>query len=112
MLNSDEKAFYEENGYIVVRGMFTLEECATLRTECHNLAERLMQIKNINAAWGSAKELEGAAETVVLHCHDVQFQSAAFARLIVDERFTGVAASIIGPNVQLHHSKMFINVTV
>ena len=38
----------------------------------------------------------------------MQFQSAAFARLIVDERLTGVAADIIGPNVQLHHTKMFI----
>ena len=45
----------------------------------------------------------------MLHCHDVQFYSAAFSRLIVDERLTGAAADIIGsPNVQLHHTKMFI----
>jgi phytanoyl-CoA hydroxylase len=28
--------------------------------------------------------------------------------LLVDERLTGVAQGIIGPNVQLHHTKMFI----
>jgi ectoine hydroxylase-related dioxygenase (phytanoyl-CoA dioxygenase family) len=46
--------------------------------------------------------------TSILHCHDVQFQSAAFARLILDDRLTSVASDIIGPNVQLHHTKMFI----
>src|SRR5262249_12638521 len=79
MLNAEQKAFYDENGYVVVRGMFTPEECAAYRAECHALAERLQKIRNINATWGSAKELDGAADTVVLHCHDVQFQSAAFA---------------------------------
>lgn len=110
MLTAEQKAFYDENGYVVVRGMFTPEECAAYRAECHTLAERLQKTRNINAAWGSAKQLEGAAETVVLHCHDVQFQSAAFARLLVDERLAGAASSIIGPNVQLHHTKMFIKV--
>jgi ectoine hydroxylase-related dioxygenase (phytanoyl-CoA dioxygenase family) len=38
----------------------------------------------------------------------VQFRSAAFSRLLVDERLTGVFTSLIGPNVQLHHNKMFI----
>jgi ectoine hydroxylase-related dioxygenase (phytanoyl-CoA dioxygenase family) len=50
-----------------------------------------------------------AEKTVLLHCHDVQFHSAAFSRLIVDERLTSIAADLIGsPNVQLHHNKMFI----
>jgi ectoine hydroxylase-related dioxygenase (phytanoyl-CoA dioxygenase family) len=28
--------------------------------------------------------------------------------MMLDPRFTSIAQSIIGPNVQLHHSKMFI----
>ena len=40
--------------------------------------------------------------------HDVQFRSAAFTRLLVDPRLTAVFTSLIGPNVQLHHNKMFI----
>ena len=47
-------------------------------------------------------------ETAVLHCHDVQFYSATFARLIVDLRVMAIATGIIGSNVQLHHTKMFI----
>ena len=108
MLTDDQKAFYEQNGYVHVPGLLTPDEAANYRTEVQSLMERLAAIRNIDATWGSARELEGAAKTKILHCHDVQFQSAAFARLIADERLTGVAADIIGPNVQLHHTKSFV----
>jgi hypothetical protein len=108
MLSPEQRAFYEENGYVLVPGLLTPDEAAALRHETHALMERLSAIRNINATWGSAKDIAGGAATQLLHCHDVQFQSAAFARLIVDERVTGVAADIIGPNVQLHHTKAFV----
>jgi hypothetical protein len=89
--------------------MLTAEEAAAYRCEVHELAQRLARIRDIDATWGSAAEVGGGkGRTALLHCHDVQFQSAAFARLIVDDRLTGVASSILGPNVQLHHTKMFI----
>ena len=108
MLTDEQLAFYRENGYIVVPGLITPEEAAAYRQETHALMARLSQIRSIDATWGSAKDIAGGAVTQLLHCHDVQFQSAAFARLIVDERLTGVAADLIGPNVQLHHTKAFI----
>jgi phytanoyl-CoA hydroxylase len=107
MLTQQQMAFYEENGYVHVRGLFTREEAALLRSEAHALAERLAQVRSIDATWGSARAAT-TQQTKLLHCHDVQFQSAAFARMIVDERLTGAAADIIGPNIQLHHTKMFI----
>jgi len=110
MLSPEQVAFYRDNGYLLVSGLLSAAEAEAYRRECHALAERLSAIKNIDATWGSARGLSAeAAKTQVLHCHDVQCQSAAFARLIVDERLTGAAADIIGsPNVQLHHTKMFI----
>lgn len=109
MLTPEQKEFYAENGYVVVRGLLSPDEAANYRNECHALANRLQEIRNIDATWGSARGIAGADQkTSVLHCHDVQFQSAAFAKLIVDDRLTSVAADIIGPNVQLHHTKMFI----
>jgi phytanoyl-CoA hydroxylase len=110
MLTGEQLSFYRENGYVLVERMFTPAEAAALRRECHELAARLSAERNIDATWGSARAvMEQAKTTAVLHCHDVQFQSAAFSRLIVDERLTGAAADIIGsPNVQLHHTKMFI----
>lgn len=102
--------FYQDNGYLLVEGLLKPEEAAELRRECHELAERLSAHKNIDATWGSAREaVAEAKDTKIYHCHNVQFYSAAFSRLIVDPRLADVAADIIGsPNVQLHHTKMFI----
>ena len=110
MLTHEQKAFYQENGYLLVEGLLDREEAEVFRQECHALSERLSAHKNIDATWGSARKgVMQAEKTVLLHCHDVQFYSAAFSRLIVDEHVTGVAADLIGsPNVQLHHNKMFI----
>lgn len=110
MIDSDQLGFYRENGYLLVEGMLTKGEAADLRRESHALAERLSAHESIDATWGSARGAVAAAvDTKILHCHNVQFYSAAFTRLICDPRLTDVASEIIGsPNVQLHHTKMFI----
>jgi phytanoyl-CoA hydroxylase len=110
MLSRKQLDFYHENGYLLVENLLTRDEAEFYRRECHDLAARLSTDERIDATWGSAREaVAQAVDTKVLHCHNVQFYSAAFSRLIVDERFTAVAADIIGsPNVQLHHTKMFI----
>lgn len=110
MLTSEDLDFYNTNGYFVARGVLTTDEAGILRQECHELAARLGAQHSIDATWGSAREaIPGAADTKILHCHNVQFYSAALSRLLVDPRVTDRAAAIIGsPNVQLHHNKMFI----
>jgi phytanoyl-CoA hydroxylase len=109
MLTTEQLAFYHDNGYLLVQGLLSREEAEALRRECHQLAERLATKYNTDPTWGSARELGGAKATSLVHCHDVQFQSAAFSKLLVDDRLTSVAAAIIGSeNVQLHHTKMFI----
>lgn len=110
MLNQEQINGYHENGFIVIPGLLTKEEAALYRRECHELADRLNKEGEDDATWGSANEaVATAVKTVLRHCHDVQFYSAAFSKLIVDARITDVAAHIMGtPNVQLHHTKMFI----
>jgi ectoine hydroxylase-related dioxygenase (phytanoyl-CoA dioxygenase family) len=108
-MNNDLIKFYRENGYVLVPGLFAAE-AAELRNECHALAERLSKNEDLDATWGSArKAVMGAMATKILHCHNVQFYSAALTRLMTDPRLTEYAAAIIGSeNVQLHHNKMFI----
>lgn len=110
MLTEEQIAFFRENGYILVKGLLTKEEAAMYRQEVHDLLARLQQYDEMDAAWASGKETSAEAKnTKIFHCHNVQFYSAAFSRLMVDERVTGVASDVIGsPNVQLHHSKMFV----
>ena len=101
MLTVEQKAFYAEHGYVHVRGLLTPEEAAAYRAEVHAIAARQGET---DATWESVK----GSGTAITHAHDVQFRSAAFTRLLVDERLTAVAQDVIGPNVQLHHTKMFI----
>jgi phytanoyl-CoA hydroxylase len=104
-LTQVEKDLYQEQGYLHVSGLLTPEEAAAHRAECHWLAERT---GNTDATWSSVRSSDGGPQLRLSHCHDVQFYSAAFTRLLVDPRLTRVAQGIIGPNVQLHHTKMFI----
>jgi phytanoyl-CoA hydroxylase len=110
MLTKEQVALYQEHGYLLVERLLSAREAQELRQECHALAERLSVHANLDATWGSARKLGAQAQqSSVMHCHNVQFYSAAFSRLIVDERLTRAAADLMGsPNVQLHHTKMFI----
>ncbi len=108
MLTAEQKQFYADNGYVVVRGLLSPEEAAQYRQEAHDLIRRLSEIRNIDSTWGSAATEAMGKKTSLLHCHDVQFQSAAFLRLLANEKLAEAASDIIGPNVQLHHTKMFV----
>lgn len=100
-LTNEQKNFYQENGFVHLPGLFTPDEAADYRAQLHALAARQA---NPDATWASVK----GSGTSIQHCHDVQFKVAAFTQMLVDPRFTQVAQDIIGPNVELHHTKMFI----
>ncbi|MCL6475419.1 MAG: phytanoyl-CoA dioxygenase family protein [Firmicutes bacterium] len=109
-LTPEQVQFYRENGYLLLKSVFTREEAQYLRDEAHALIHRLAQVyseNGINAAWGSAREVT-SLPTQLLHCHNAQYHSAAFARLMLDSRLTDRIADLIGENIQLHHTKLFI----
>lgn len=101
ILTAEQRHSFVDHGFVHVEAMFTAEECGIFRRELHALADRL---GNPDATWASVKN----AGTTITHCHDVQFESAVITRLLTDPRFTRAAQALIGPNVQLHHTKMFI----
>lgn len=107
MLTGDERAFYDENGYILIKGLLDRAEARGLREEAHALIDRLSPHADMEATWGSARGLT-ETRTQLLHRHNVEFFSSAFTQFLIDDRFTARAADIIGPNVQLHHTKLFI----
>jgi ectoine hydroxylase-related dioxygenase (phytanoyl-CoA dioxygenase family) len=104
-LEQADKDLYQQQGYLHVKGLLSPEEAAEYRAECHRLAART---GNTDATWSSVRSTAAGQQVKLTHCHDVQFYSAAFTRLLVDPRLMRVARGIIGPNVQLHHTKMFI----
>jgi len=47
MLTQDQLDFYQENGYLHVKGLFTREEAAAFRAEAHALIDRLQKTSNV-----------------------------------------------------------------
>jgi len=107
-LSDEQVEYYQQQGYLLLKGLLSRDEAAELRREAHELMERLTRNQAIDATWGSARKVDEAQATKLLHCHIVQFQSAAFTRLLSDPRLVDPVADLIGPNVQLHHNKLFI----
>ncbi len=108
VLSDEEVNRYREDGYVLLRGVFPRDEADLFRREAHELIGRLQRRQSVDATWGSAREIKGAEDTRLLHCHNVQFHSALFTRLLTDPRLVDPVADLIGPNVQLHHDKLFI----
>lgn len=109
MLTQDQIDFYRENGFLHVQAVLSPEEAAFYRARTHALADRLVAKGPSDATWGSARELgDDAKKTELRHCHDVQFYDAAFGQLLLNDRVTAPVSQLIGPNIQLHHTKMFI----
>lgn len=98
---------YSENGYVLVKGLLSREEAAAYRQCAHDALATLDDDEN--ATWDSAARITAGTPTRLQHLHDVQFHAAAFSRLLTDQRFTRIAAAVLGgPNVQLHHTKLFV----
>lgn len=98
---------YDEQGYVLVKGLLSKEEATEYRARSHELIARLD--RGDDPTWDAASDVAMGRQTSLQHLHDAQFYDAAYTRLLTDPRFTDVAAAVLRtPNVQLHHTKMFI----
>lgn len=97
------------DGYYVAKGVFSPAEIAELEVDFDRIVEQLVASdEHINATWGGPEMKQlGADKLVVLHTHNVQQFSARWARALFHPRFVKVATDILGPDVVLHHSKLF-----
>lgn len=103
------REFFSENGYYLAKGVYSPDEVAGLEIDFDRIVAQLQGSgEEINANWkGKTMQDLGAAERVILHTHHVENYSARFHRAFLQERFLGLASEILGPDVILHHSKLF-----
>ena len=111
MLSEQQKQFYQENGYLVLKNVFASEETEAMREEIEAIGQRTKDAatsKLAGTGWGGKwrENMEGGGASALLSIHDMQFHSALFTRMLLDDRITEPVADLIGPNVQLHHTKM------
>ncbi len=105
--------FYQQNGYVVVRGVFSSAEVTELQHETEALLTRAKQSgRQTEATWqGDWREQVGignATQTLtrVDSIHNVQNHSAFFSQMLFHPRLLDAAAELLGPNIQLHHTKL------
>jgi len=103
-------SFFETHGYYLACKIFTPEEIRMLEGEFDRIVAQLTasQQEETNArCQGPHMERLGAAQTVVLHTHNVQIYSALWLQAIQKDSFLKVAEAILGPDIILHHTKLF-----
>lgn len=90
---------YRRDGYVVVRQLLGAEDVALLRAEVEAIWAR-------GDAGEAAQNVSYRGERKMTTLRDPQLHSGVFSRYLTDPRLTGAMARLIGPNVQLHHSKV------
>jgi phytanoyl-CoA hydroxylase len=110
MIKSQDVEFYNENGFLLVRNVFSLDEVDAMRSAVENIIRRAAEAKmDNNATWqGEYLPPEELKKLVLKGFHDVHYHDASFTRAAVHPNMAAVLSQIIGPNVQLHHSKMLV----
>jgi ectoine hydroxylase-related dioxygenase (phytanoyl-CoA dioxygenase family) len=95
---------YAEHGYLHVRGLFDGREVEDMREALDLILGDVEGTEHDeNHTWKAV-----AQESVLKGFHDVQYHDAAFTQAAAHPRMLEVLRGLIGPNVQLHHTKMLV----
>jgi len=96
--------FYEENGYLLVRGVFDAGDVDAMRDAITRILETVAATEH-----DSSHTWSGVDQSLQLKgFHDLQYHDATFTRMVSHPRLVEILTELIGPNVQLHHSKMLV----
>ena len=101
---------FKEKGFCVINNLFNSDIVDTLSSEFDRIVSQLQKSgENINARWSSelTKDIE-QSETQVIHTHNVQSYSAEMMAMIQSKIFLDNVEKLIGPDIILHHSKLFL----
>jgi phytanoyl-CoA hydroxylase len=111
MTNTEISAFWAENGYFVARSVFDAAQIERLKADFDRAVAQIIaggEDANIREAWGGSEmtRLDGGA-SVVLHCNNPQCFSANWLQALIDPTFLDTVEALIGPDIILHHAKLF-----
>ena len=100
---------FARDGFCVARGVFSAKQVEELEREFDRIVSTLIASgEDTNARWGGAAiDALDAGASVVIHTHNVQQYSGAWSRALFEPRFLDVIELLLGPDIVLHHSKLF-----
>jgi phytanoyl-CoA hydroxylase len=108
-ISSSISEYFKENGYYLAQRVFSESCLQTLESDFDRIVEKLENSgENVNARWDSqaTDELDGG-ESLIIHTHNVHRYSARWLQAFQQDEFLDTAEQIIGPDIILHHSKLF-----
>lgn len=110
MISTQDVEFYKQNGYLLVKGVFGPDEVNEMRKAVDGIVERAARAKkDVNHQWqGDFLPPEELKKLVLKGFHDVHYHDAVFMNAVIHLNMVSVLTKLIGPNVQLHHSKMLV----
>ena len=101
---SAEVDFYRENGYVLVRRVFDADEVEEMRAAIDRILETVAATEHDRShTWA------GVDQSLQLKgFHDLTYHDGVFTRMVAHPRLVEVLKELIGPSVQLHHTKMLV----
>ena len=101
---STEADSYRENGYVLVRSVFDQDEVEEMRDAIGRILETVAA-----TAHDKSHTWAGVDQSLQLKgFHDLTYHDGVFTRMVAHPRLVEVLTQLIGPNVQLHHTKMLV----
>jgi phytanoyl-CoA hydroxylase len=107
-MNATEiREVFDRDGLYLARGLFDETAVKELEADFDRIVDQLLASdETIDATWETA-DRNGDSNQVVLHTHNVQNYSPRWLQAFLDPGFLDVAEAILGPDLVLHHSKLF-----
>ena len=100
---------FKENGYYLAPAVFTGALLDKMEAEFDRIVDQLQRSgEDINARWQGAEmdRLDGGSSEII-HTHNVQRYSAVWLNAFLHASFLDIAEHFLGPDIILHHSKLF-----
>ena len=101
---------FKKNGFLIKKNLFSKSEILKYVQDYDKIISQLKEkSKNINASWKSplTKNVE-PENSKVFHTHHVQSYSSTMLSMIQNKKLLDVFELLIGPDIILHHSKLFL----
>jgi phytanoyl-CoA hydroxylase len=101
---AEQRAYYEEQGYLVFPQLLDSAELGNLRTALAEVLHDADGLTETNDKFSITRTDDGGFS--VRRIFDPIAWHAAFRDLVLNPKILDVVENLIGPNIQLHHTKL------
>lgn len=110
MITSQNAQIYNSNGYLHVKNVFNQAEVEEMRNAVDRTIKKAAAAKlDKNEAWqGDYIPPEQLKKLVLKGFHDLQYHDSCFTKAVAHPKMIEILQELIGPNIQLHHTKMLV----